>query len=164
MDDIWHLRTEAVQRELLAHEVLPIYGSYQASANPQAIAFGSAQRDLQEVPLREVILINKQRPTPCLAHDQIESAIVSQVARDHTTAVAVAVCAAEITHVEKIARPLKTTRVAGRWDVHVDTIAFKSAEIVSVLDYVPRVSHPELTQSVIDFPGGGNLGASIRRL
>src|SRR5262245_41708057 len=71
MDQVWHLRTITIDREHLAHQLLPLHDSLQPRADAKPVALMAAQRNLQVVPLREMILVQQQWPAAHLANQQV---------------------------------------------------------------------------------------------
>src|SRR5262245_31499933 len=95
MDDVGHLRAVTVERVLLAHHLPAFDLGNEPCTDAEAIALGSAQRHLEEVPFGEVVLIEQHRPASYLADDQVELAVVSKIAGDHGAAVAIVVRSGE---------------------------------------------------------------------
>jgi hypothetical protein len=107
------------------------------------------------MPLGEIILIEKDRASSSLANDQIEPADVAEIAGHDATAVAVAVSTCEIADVQEITLAIRPA------DVEKSPLPLESAEVMAVLDNIPRVIHPPFTEGGIELARHVNFSPAI---
>jgi len=124
-----------------------------ARADAKAVAFHTAKADAEPMFLWKLVLKDHQGAATNLTDDKVLPAVVVEIQRHDTAAVAVGIGTSNVADVDEV--------FAG--DVQIGSVAFVAAEVV-FSGNVERIAGPELVEILIEFGGGGHFASAVERL